>query len=355
MNRLYPVILAGGSGTRFWPLSREALPKQFLALISKQPLIVDTFRRLEKLAGARRILIVCGKTHAAKVRRLLKAVPSENVLIEPRARNTAPAIGLAAVRVLKDDPNGILAVMPSDHYVADPEAFRDCVRRAAALAEDGHLVTLGIRPTQPETGFGYIRLGESLPHGGHKVLAFVEKPTLERARSYFESGEYLWNGGIFLFKASAILEAFRQHLPQLAQGLDALMHAENERLSAKRVRKIFQSAPAVSIDYGVMEKAGNLAVVPGNFGWSDVGSFSALWEVKPRDSQGNAVVGGKVVLVDCRNCLVISGSRLVTLAAISDCVVVDSKDGLLVIAKDKSQDVRRVVESVRTRGWKNFL
>jgi len=355
MNRLYPVILAGGSGTRFWPLSREALPKQFLALVSKQPLLVDTFRRLQKLASARRILIVCGKTHAAKVRRLLKAVPVQNVLIEPRARDTAPAIGLAAVRVFKNDPNGILAVMPSDHYVADPEEFRDCVRRGAALAEDGYLVTLGIRPTQPETGFGYIRVGESLPQGGRKVLAFVEKPTLERARSYFDSGKYLWNGGIFLFKASAILEAFRQHLPQLARGLDALVHAENKRAYAKLVRHIFGEGPAISIDYGVMEKAPNLAVVPGNFGWSDVGSFSALWEVKPQDSQGNTVVGGKAVLVDCRNCLVISGTRLVTLAAMSDCVVVDSKDALLVIARDKSQDVRRLVESVRTHGWKNFL
>jgi len=355
MNRLYPVILAGGSGTRFWPLSRERLPKQFLALVSKQPLLVDTFRRLQKLATARRILIVCGKSHAAMVRRLLKSVPGDNVLIEPRARNTAPAIGLAAVRVFKSDPDGILAVMPSDHYVADPEEFRDCVRRGAALAEDGYLVTLGIQPTQPETGFGYIRFGESLPQGGRKVLAFVEKPTLERARSYFESGEYLWNGGIFLFKAIAILEAFRRHLPQLAQGLDALVHARSDRVYAKLVLKTFRDAPAVSIDYGVMEKASNLAVVPGNFGWSDVGSFSALWEVKPRDSQGNAVVGGRAVLVDCRNCLVISGSRLVALAEMSDCVVVDSKDALLVIAKDKSQEVRRVVESVRTRRWKNFL
>lgn len=355
MKSLYPVILAGGSGTRFWPLSREGQPKQFLALVSKQPLIVDTFRRLQKLASASRILVVCGKRHAPKVRRLLKQVPAKNVLVEPVARNTSPAIGLAAVEVFKRDADGVLAVMPSDHHVADPNGFHECIRRGAALAEVGYLVTLGIQPTHPETGFGYIRVGEPLPQGGRKVLAFVEKPTLERARGYFESGEFLWNGGIFLFKASVILEAFRRHLPQLARGLDALLRAENHRAYAKLVPKAFRDTPAVSIDYGVMEKADNLAVVPGNFGWSDVGSFSALWELKPRDSQGNAMVGGKAVLVDCRNCLVISGSRPVTLAAMSDCVVVDAKDVVLVIAKDKSQEVRGVVESVRTRGWKNFL
>ncbi len=304
MSVLYPVILAGGSGTRFWPLSRSALPKQFLPLASDRPLIVETFQRIRTLARPKQILVVCGKTHAPIVRRVLKQLPPGNILIEPIARNTAAAIGLAAVRIFKEDPDGILAVLPSDHHVAEPEQFRDCIRQAAALADEGYLVTLGIQPSRPETGFGYIRIGDPLPRHGRKVLAFVEKPTLERARIYAESGEYL---------------------------------------------------SAVSIDYGVMEKADNLAVVPGSFGWSDVGSFGALGEVKTADADGNIVVGNRAVLVDCHNCVVISGPRLLTLAAISDCVVVDSKDALMIVAKDKVQDVRRIVEAVRGHGLKNYL
>ncbi len=322
MSVLYPVILAGGSGTRFWPLSRSALPKQFLPLASDRPLIVETFQRIRTLARPKQILVVCGKTHAPIVRRVLKQLPPGNILIEPIARNTAAAIGLAAVRIFKEDPDGILAVLPSDHHVAEPEQFRDCIRQAAALADEGYLVTLGIQPRRPETGFGYIRIGDPLPRHGRKVLAFVEKPTLERARIYAESGEYLWN---------------------TKPAYDA------------QVRRIFRSAPAVSIDYGVMEKADNLAVVPGSFGWSDVGSFGALGEVKTADADGNIVVGNRAVLVDCHNCVVISGPRLLTLAAISDCVVVDSKDALMIVAKDKVQDVRRIVEAVRGHGLKNYL
>ena len=355
MSVLYPVILAGGSGTRFWPLSRSALPKQFLPLASDRPLIVETFQRIRTLARPKQILVVCGKTHAPIVRRVLKQLPPGNILIEPIARNTAAAIGLAAVRIFKEDPGGILAVLPSDHHVAEPEQFRDCIRQAAALADEGYLVTLGIQPSRPETGFGYIRIGDPLPRHGRKVLAFVEKPTLERARIYAESGEYLWNSGIFLFRASAILQAFHQHLPELSKGFDALRRTKTKPAYDAQVRRIFRSAPAVSIDYGVMEKADNLAVVPGSFGWSDVGSFGALGEVKTADADGNIVVGNRAVLVDCHNCVVISGPRLLTLAAISDCVVVDSKDALMIVAKDKVQDVRRIVEAVRGHGLKNYL
>ncbi len=303
MSVLYPVILAGGSGTRFWPLSRSALPKQFLPLASDRPLIVETFQRIRTLARPKQILVVCGKTHAPIVRRVLKQLPPGNILIEPIARNTAAAIGLAAVRIFKEDPDGILAVLPSDHHVAEPEQFRDCIRQAAALADEGYLVTLGIQP----------------------------------------------------IRASAILQAFHQHLPELSKGFDALRRTKTKPAYDAQVRRIFRSAPAVSIDYGVMEKADNLAVVPGSCGWSDVGSFGALGEVKTADAHGNIVVGNRAVLVDCHNCVVISGPRLLTLAAISDCVVVDSKDALMIVAKDKVQDVRRIVEAVRRHGLKNYL
>ena len=353
--RLFPIIIAGGSGTRFWPLSRQRLPKQFLPLVNDRPMINATFDRARKLAQLENVLVVCGKPHRQQVRRALSQLPPENVLAEPFARNTAPAIGLAAVYVQRKDPRGVLLVLPSDHHIAKVPAFLRCLREASRLAADGELVTLGIRPTAPETGYGYIRLGQMLKGKSRRVAAFVEKPDHFTAQRYLGSGKYLWNSGIFAFRVDVILEAIRRYLPRLGNALQQLAGIANRRRFATELTRVFREQPAVSLDYGVMEKAKNIAVVPGDFGWSDVGSLTALAEVRRADRDGNIVLG-KTVQLDCKNSILVSNRRLVAAVGLSDLIVVETADAVLVIPKARSQDVRRVVEALRVhRRWRHLL
>jgi mannose-1-phosphate guanylyltransferase len=354
---IYPVIMAGGSGTRFWPLSRKATPKQFLPLASDKPLIADTAARLKGLAKPANTFVVCGKVHAGPAKKWVKGLPPKNVLVEPAARNTAPAIGLAAVHVAHRDPQGILAVLPSDHHIADPAEFRNVLADGARLAEVGQLVTIGIQPTHPETGFGYIQLGGPLYGRGRVVRAFVEKPDLETAKRYLASGDYLWNGGIFLFRADVLLEAIRQHMPDLAKGLAAIAKVVGKRDYAKVLERVFPKLPSTSIDYGVMEKAEGIAVVPGDFGWSDLGSFSALPEVRKADAAGNVVSGKGALVVDSKGCVVLGEGKGRPLAVVgcTDMVVVDAGDAILVMPKDKAQDVRKVVEALKARKQERYL
>jgi mannose-1-phosphate guanylyltransferase len=352
---LYPVIMAGGSGTRFWPLSRQARPKQFLPLASKSPLLTDTAARLEGLASRKDTYIVCGPLHAKAAAKLLKGLPKKNLLVEPVARNTAPAIALATVHVAARDPKGILVVLPSDHHVAHPRAFRQTLAEAARVAERGHIVTLGIKPHRPETGYGYIQLGEPLEGGGRKVRAFKEKPDLETARGYVGSGEFLWNGGIFVFRADVMLEAFARHMPEMQRGLEALRAAVGKRTFPAVLKRVFPKLPSLSIDYGVMEKASNIAVLPGDFGWSDVGSFAAIPEVRPTDERGNVISGAEAIVVDCEGCVVLGDKRPLAVVGLTEVVVVDAGDAVLVVPKDKSQDVRKVVEALKARKRLRYL
>ncbi len=354
--RLFPVIMAGGSGTRFWPLSRKARPKQFLPLVSDRPLIVETQARLAGLAALEDTLVVCGPTHAPEVRKLLKGLPRANVLVEPVARNTAPAIALAALHVARRDPGGILVVLPSDHHVADPEAFRRALSSAAKVAQGGALVTLGIQPTRPETGYGYLKVGAALEKSGaHRVAAFVEKPDLAHAKRYLKSGNYLWNGGIFVFRADAILEALRTHMPELVEGLDRLAPEIGKRTEAALLAKVFPRFPSISIDYGVMEKAKNLAVVGGDFGWSDVGSFAALPEVRPLDANGNVVSGKGAMVIDSEGCVVLAQARPIAVVGMKDTVVVDAGDTLLVVPRERAQEVRKAVDALKARKLSRLL
>lgn len=351
---LYPVIMAGGSGTRFWPLSRKARPKQFLPLASKRPLITDTAARLKGLASMKDTFVVCGPLHAKAAAKLVKGLPKKNLLVEPVARNTAPAIALAAVHVAAREPEGVLVVLPSDHHVADVPAFKRTLAEAARIARGGHLVTLGIKPHRPETGYGYIQVGEPLEGGGHAVAAFKEKPDVQTAAAYLESGRYLWNAGIFVFRADVILAAFEEHMPELRKGLEALRKAVGKRTYPGVLKRVFPKLPSISIDYGVMEKAENIAVLPGDFGWSDVGSFAAIPEVRSADAQGN-VVSGEAVVVDSQGCVVLAEKRPVAVVGLTDVVVVDAGDAVLVVPKDKSQDVRKVVEALKARKREKFL
>ncbi len=352
---VYSVILAGGSGTRFWPLSRAARPKQFLPLASDSPLIVDTIRRVSQISTLKQTYVSCGPTHAPMVRKLIKGLPTKNILVEPVARNTAPAIGLAAAHIAARDSGGVMQVLPADHAVRDANQFAACLSAAARLADRGFLVTLGIRPSRPETGYGYIQLGEPIDSESARVKAFVEKPDGPTAERYLDTGEFLWNSGIFVFRADAILAAFVQHMPELARSLAKVARAIGRPGYRSTVAREFRKLPSQSIDYGVMERADNIAVVPGDFGWSDLGSFASLSDVRPGDERGNVVSGQRTALVNCDNCVVFAGERPIALAGLSDMVVIDAGDVLLVVPKQESQQVRRVVETFRARGLTRFL
>jgi mannose-1-phosphate guanylyltransferase len=344
---LHAVVMAGGSGTRFWPLSRAARPKQFLPLTGAAPLIVETVKRLPPS----RTWVVCGKAHAAAAKKLLKKV---TVLVEPQARNTAPAIALATAHVAHQaGPDAVIAVLPSDQHVADVPAFRAALATAAKVAERGFIVTLGITPTRPDTGYGYIRLGEALGEA-RRVQKFVEKPDLSTAQGYLATGEYVWNAGMFVFRAGVMLAAFEKHMPDLYAPLKELQATLGTRRYAKALVKLFPKMPATSIDYGVAERADNIAVVPGSFGWSDVGSFNALPEVRAVDGAGN-VTEGLSFAIDSSGCVVLGQKRPVAVVGMKDTVVVDAGDAVLVLPKDKSQDVRKVVERLKADHLQKYL
>jgi len=345
---LHAIILAGGSGTRFWPLSRAAKPKQFLALVTGRALIAETFLRVEPLCGAAHTWVVCGAAHEGGVRALLPQLAPAHILVEPAARNTAPAIGLACIRAIAEDPDAVLAVLPSDHHIQAPEAFRAALQTAAKAAMGGELVTIGIQPTRPETGYGYLKRGASAGEGVFRVEAFVEKPDVATAQRYLQDLAYSWNAGIFVFQASAMLAAIRRHLPALHEVLQSI--AAGGSVAAE-----FPKAPSISIDYGVMEREPRIALVPGDFGWSDVGSFAALPEVRALDARGNAVAGDAIA-IDCDGCVVLSqGERLVAAVGVRDLCIVDSGDALLVVPRDRAQDVRAVVEELKKTGRTNLL
>jgi mannose-1-phosphate guanylyltransferase len=354
---LYPVIIAGGSGTRFWPLSRKSRPKQFLALTGDKSLLRLTADRVRPLAPASRTLVVCGKAHVAAVKKILPELPAANILVEPVARNTAPAVGLAAAVVARRDPQGVMVVLPADHHVSDTAAFRRALSAAARAADDGELVTIGIEPTSPETGFGYVQQGRVLAKGAppvREVKRFVEKPDLETATAYLASGDYLWNGGIFVFRADRILEELQRHLPETGEPLAAIGRAVGKRGFARVLAANFPRMPAISLDYGVMEKASRIAVVPASFGWSDVGSFTALPLVRPLDRHGN-VVEGEALLIDVADSVILAGSRPLAVVGVRGLVVVDAGDALLICPKERAQDVRRVVEELARRGLGKHL
>lgn len=353
--KLYPLIMAGGSGTRFWPLSRQSRPKQFLALTSSRSLIAETAERLRTVAKADDTLVVCGSRHVRAVRTLTR-LPVKNIIAEPVARNTAPAIALGLAHILRRDPSGILAALPADHHIGNPKAFGDALRLAARVAEAGQIVTIGLRPTRPDTGFGYIHAGEPIEGDPHvrKALAFVEKPDAATAEGYLASGKYLWNGGIFVFRADVMKVAFERHAPEIANGIDQLAAAVGGRKYASTLKRAFTRFPSISIDYAIAEKVDNMVVISGDFGWSDVGSFAAIPEIRPRDEGGN-VKNGQAILIDSTNCVVLAGARPVAVVGMKGAVVVDAGDAILVVDRNRVQDVRKVVDFLRSHKLNRYL
>ena len=345
MAQLQPVLLSGGSGTRLWPLSREAYPKQFLPLAGDDTMVQATWRRVEALADLAPI-VVANEEHRFLVAEQLRQVgaPVPAILLEPVGRNTAPAIAAAALQAMAGGADPLLLVLPSDHVVRDVAGFQRAVREASSAAEAGALVTFGIVPDAPETGFGYIQAEAG--DGLRQVLRFVEKPDAATARSYLDAGGYYWNSGMFLFRASRYLEELARFRPDIVDAVRAAHAAARHDGDFVRLDKdAFSACPSDSIDYAVMEKTADAKVLPVDIGWNDVGSWSALWDVAERDADGNAH-HGDVIAVDSRNSYAYA-QRLVALVGVDDIVVVETDDAVLVARKDKVQEVKQVVARLK--------
>ena len=356
MEHVYAVIMAGGVGSRFWPQSRAKTPKQLLDLTgSGKTMIAATQERLLPDIPPERVIVVTGEITADAVAKALPSVPRANILAEPVGRNTAPCIGWAAVHVRNRDPEGILAVMPSDHLIADKPAFSQAVRTAVEAARSGALVTFGVRPSHPETGFGYIEMGEGSGAGARPVLRFVEKPDLATAEKYLEAGNFTWNSGMFFFSAKRILDEIERQMPDLKKGLDELETVVGQDSEAQTVRQIYPQLPSQSIDYGIMEGASGILTVPVDFGWSDLGSWSAAYEQWGKDASGNAFEG-EIAAVGTENCLVKGPpEKLIALVGVKDLVVVDTGDSLLVCDRHQSQNVKKIVDILKKNERKDLL
>ncbi|MGA0588029.1 mannose-1-phosphate guanylyltransferase/mannose-6-phosphate isomerase [Dyella sp. KRB-257] len=350
---LTPLILSGGSGTRLWPVSRRNLPKQFLALAGDGTLFGQTIRRTRGLPDVTAPIVVASEDHRfLAAEQLLEAgIEGAAIILEPLARNTAPAIALGALRAVETDPDAIVLVLPADHLVGDDGQFVEAVTRALPLARAGWLATFGIRPARPETGFGYIRRGDALPEGGFRVERFVEKPDLATAEAYLADGGYDWNSGMFLFRAARYLEELELHAPGMLAAVREAYGLARRDLDFLRVdAALFAAVPDNSIDYAVMEKTQRAAVLPVDFGWSDIGSWSALWMVGPRDAGGN-VREGDTLAVDTRDCLLRSHERhLIATVGVDNLIVVSTPDATLVAHRDAAQDVKKIVDQLKASG-----
>lgn len=356
MQQVLPVVLSGGSGTRLWPLSREKFPKQLLSLLDERSMLQATLTRIDGLDGVLDPLVVCNEEHrfvvAEQLRQLGKA---GRIVLEPLGRNTAPAMTLAALEAVRDGADPVLVVMPADHVIVDVEAFRQAVVNAVALAATGLVVTFGITPDCPETGYGYIRRGARCADSpaAFELDAFVEKPRRELAEAYLESGDYLWNSGLFVMRASVWLAALERCRPDILGACrDAMAGGGRDGDFIRVATDAFAACPSDSIDYAVMERLGSVpgdakcVVVPLSAGWSDVGTWDALWKVLPKCDAGNAI-RGDVMLESCRDTLVVAESRLVACIGISNLVVVETDDAVLIVQHEASQDVKKIVERLK--------
>jgi mannose-1-phosphate guanylyltransferase len=356
MNHVHVVVLAGGSGTRFWPASRRHMPKQLLPLAGSaaEPLIVATVRRVEPLVPIEQIWIATGTHLVAATMAALPRIGRMRILAEPAPRNTAPCIGLATATIARSDPDAIIAVLPADHFISDEPEFLRVFERAIGAAAAGWLTTIGIVPTRPETGYGYIEVGDPVEEGVQAVSRFVEKPSRERAETFVAGGRHLWNAGMFFFRARIMRQAIAKLLPVLGAGLDRLDEAARRGDEARVLTELFLSLPAVSIDYGVMEKAERIAVVPGDFGWNDVGSWQVTWEMSERDAEGNALPA-ETIAIDAQDNLVMDLTQGLprkrwALLGVRDLVVVETGDAVLVMKRERAQEVRLVTEELAARG-----
>lgn len=353
--KIYGVIMAGGGGTRFWPLSRQATPKQLLNLSGKDLMVNEAIDRLSKTASKDDIFIVTNKTQVAKMLEATNGrIQKNHILSEPSARNTSACIGYAAMEIVKKYGDGIMVITPSDAYIKNEAEFTRILGIAVKAAEEKDaLVTVGITPTFAATGYGYIKFQKS-GENVLKVLEFKEKPDEETAKKYVESGEYAWNSGMFIWKASTILKKFEKYLPEIYEDLQKIGDAMNTADELKVIEEIYPKINSISVDYGIMEKADDVFVVPGEFGWNDVGSFDMLGVLHEGDEKGNIKIGDQIN-IDSKNCITYSSGRLVATIGLENVVVIETGDAVLVCDKNKVQDVKKVVEQLKKDGRNELL
>lgn len=353
--KTYGVIMAGGGGTRFWPLSRHEVPKQLLNLSGNDLMINETIDRVATLTDKDDIFIVTNVDQVPGMKQATAGRILENhILSEPSARNTAACIGYAAYEIVKKYGDGVMCIFPSDHYIKDQEAFTRILKEAIAVAENGHLVTLGITPSFPSTGYGYIKFDKTESSLDKRVVEFKEKPDEATARVYVESGEYAWNSGMFVWKASVILEEFEKLLPEVYACLGQIADALGTPNEKEVIDKVYPTIPSISIDYGIMEKSDKVRVISAEMGWNDVGSWDNLGVLYDEDKDGN-ITAGDFLGIDTKNCITYSKKRLISTIGVEDLIIVETDDAIMVIDKNRAQDVKKIVDQLKDEGRTELL
>ena len=355
----YVAIMAGGIGSRFWPYSRQNYPKQFLDILNTgKTLIQWTFERYAKLVPQENILVVTTNEYSDIVAKQLPTLPKKNILSEPARKNTAPCIAYVSFKIFQDDPEASLIVAPADHIIIDVEEFHKVCKQALDFVNHiNAFITLGMKPTYPNTGYGYIQHEQmEVAPNVNKVKTFTEKPTLDIAKSFLASGDFLWNAGIFVWKVKNIIKAFEKYLPEIYEVFDAEKENFNTKDEKKAISRIYPQCTNISIDFGIMEKADNVYVIPSSFGWSDLGTWNSAYENYEKDYLGNAVAGNNVIVVDATRCMVhVPDEKLVMLQGIDDVIVVDTNDVLLICKKEKEQEIKDYVAEVKRNKGDKFL
>lgn len=351
MKSVYAILLAGGSGTRLWPISRQLYPKQLACFSGKYSLVQNTIIRLDSMIDDDRIFVVCGESHGIEISRQLEVLgidSDKQVLTEPFPRNTAPAIALAVASIMEKDKDALLCVFPADHVIHFNDRFQQLVRSAVSLAKVGYIVTFGIKPDYPETGYGYIEGGKAVTHGALLINRFVEKPDQKTAKQYIHAGNFFWNSGMFAFKASVLVKEFETYCPFLYAQMKQYLRSDNHEK-----QKIYKSLENISIDYAVMEKTTKGVVLPSDFGWSDIGSWKSLFEFLEKDENGNVIMGD-VVLQDTHNSLIMGQSRLIAANRIVNTVLVETPDAILISDLEDSRDVKSIVDAMVEKNRPEF-
>lgn len=353
--KTYGVIMAGGGGTRFWPLSRHEVPKQLLNLSGKERMINETIDRVATLASKDDIFVVTNVDQVPGMKDATKGrLKEDHILSEPSARNTAACIGYAALEIIKKYGDGIMCIFPSDHFIKDEEAFTRILKEAIKVAENNHLVTLGITPTFPSTGYGYIKFDKSESSLDKKVVEFKEKPDEATAKKYVSSGEYAWNSGMFVWKASVIIDEFKKLLPDVYDCLEKIGDALGNANEKNVINDVYPTIPSISIDYGIMEKSDKVRVISAEMGWNDVGSWDNLGVLYDEDENGN-VTAGDFVGIDTKNCITYSQKRLISTIGVEDLIIVETEDAIMVCDKNKAQDVKKMVDALKEQGRDELL